>query len=387
MSDDDALPAGATAVSDGKGSRRHQRSRRSRVLRVAAWAVAGLVLVGGAGAGYLYFRLNGNIKSVDIDSALGRNRPKALGNGAMDILVLGSDSRSGANSVYGHGGGGARSDTAMIVHLDKGHKAASVVSIPRDTLVPRPECAKPGGGSSPAVRRAMFNSAYEVGGPACAVKTVEAMTGLRMDHYIEVDFTGFKDLIDTLGGVPLTTNQAINDTKSHLDLAAGTHTLDGEQALGLVRTRHGVADGSDLGRIQLQQAFMKALMDRVSGLGLLTSPTKLISVADTATKAITTDSDLASVGSLMGFARSVRGLDSKNVHMVTLPVQYAVSDRNRVEPIQAQAAMVWAALRADRRIPAAATKGSAADEVNAKKVVGAEPTAGPAVSPSAGATP
>ncbi|MFF6957761.1 LCP family protein [Streptomyces sp. NPDC008317] len=384
---EDQLPTGATAVSDGKGSRRHQRTRRRRVLRVVAWGTAGLVLLGGAGAGYLYFRLNGNIKSVDIDSALGTDRPAALDNGAMDILVLGSDSRSGANSEYGHAGGGARSDTAMIVHLNKGHKAASVVSIPRDTLVPRPVCAKPGGGTAPAVRSVMFNSAYEVGGPACAVKTVEAMTGLRMDHYIEVDFTGFKNLINALGGVPLTTTQAIHDTKSHLDLAAGTHTLNGEQALGLVRTRHGVADGSDLGRIQLQQAFMKALMNRVSGLGLLTSPTKLIDVADTATSAITTDSDLASVGSLMGFAESVRGLDSTNVHMVTLPVQYAVSDPNRVEPMPAQAAMVWAALRADRPIPAAATKGSAADEVNAKKVVGAGATADPGTSPSPGLSP
>ncbi|SFF35122.1 transcriptional attenuator, LytR family [Actinacidiphila alni] len=367
---DDQRPAGATAVADGKGGRRHQRSRRGRALRLVAWAAAGLVLLGGAGAGYLYFRLNGNINSVDINSALGSDRPAALGNGAMDILVLGSDSRSGANAEYGRDGGSARSDTAMIVHLAKGHRTASVVSIPRDTLVPRPECTKPDGSLEPAAQSAMFNSAYEVGGPACAVKTVEALTGLRMDHYIEVDFTGFKHLIDALGGVPLTTTEAIHDPKSHLDLAAGTHTLDGEQALGLVRTRHGVADGSDLGRIQLQQAFMKALMNRVSGLGLLTSPTKLISVADTATKAVTTDSDLASVGDLMGFAESVRGLDSSDVHMVTLPVQYAVSDPNRVEPIQAQAAMVWAALKADRPIPAAATKGSAADDVNAGKVVG-----------------
>jgi LCP family protein required for cell wall assembly len=233
----------------------------------------------------------------------------------------------------------------------------------------------------------MFNTAYEVGGPACAVKTVEAMTGLRMDHYIEVDFTGFKDLINALGGVPITTTAAIHDTKSHLDLAAGTHTLDGEQALGLVRTRHGVADGSDLGRIQLQQAFMKALMNRVSGLGLLTSPTKLLSVADTATKAITTDSDLGSVGSLMSFAESTRNLNSKNVHMVTLPVQYAVSDPNRVEPIAAQADMVWAALKADRAIPAAATKGSVADEVNAGKVVGSAVGTSPTTGATSSATP
>ncbi|MFG1811243.1 LCP family protein [Streptomyces sp. NPDC049040] len=361
-------PAGATSL----GAR-----RRRRGLRITAWVAAGVVLLGAGGAGYLYFRLNGNIHSVDIDSALGADRPVKLGNGSMDILVLGSDSRSGANRGYGHDSGTARSDTAMIVHLAKGHKKASVVSIPRDTLINRPLCAKPGGGTAPAVRQAMFNSAYEVGGPVCAVKTVESMTGLRMDHYVEVDFTGFKDLVNALGGVPLTTTAAINDSKSHLTLAAGTHTLDGDQALGLVRTRHGVADGSDLGRIQLQQAFLKALMDRIAGVGVLTSPSKLFSVADTATSAVTTDTGLGSVGRLMGLAQSVRSLKSGHIHMVTLPVRYDPADRNRVQPIEAKAAMVWAALRADKPIPAAAVQGSAADRVDAGKVVGPSDTPSP----------
>jgi LCP family protein required for cell wall assembly len=257
----------------------------------------------------------------------------------------------------------------MIVHLNHGHTEATVVSIPRDTLVHRPACAKPHGGTAPPADRVMFNSAYETGGPACAVKTVEALTGLRMDHYLEVDFTGFKHLVDALGGVPLTTTAAIHDPKSHLDMPAGTHTLNGEQALGLVRTRHGVADGSDLGRIQLQQAFLRALVDRIGGIGLLTSPGKLFSVADTATGAVTTDTGLGSVNKLMGLAQSVRGIDSRHVRTVTLPVRFAPDDRNRVEPIPSGAAMVWAALRADRPVPAAAVKGSVAQEAKAGKVV------------------
>lgn len=372
----DELPRTGSSPSGAGKARR----RRRRGLKITALAAAGLVLLAGAGAGYLYVRLNGNIKSVDINAALGTDRPAALGNGSMDILVLGSDSRSGANAEYGRDSGTARSDTAMIVHLNKGHTSASVVSIPRDTLVTRPSCAKPAGGTEPAATKVMFNTAYEVGGPACAVKTVEKLTGIRMDHYIEVDFTGFKNLVNALGGVPITTTKAIHDKQSHLNLAAGTHTLTGEQALGLVRTRHGVGDGSDLGRIELQQAFMKALVDRISGIGLLTSPTKLFSVADTATKAITTDSGLGSVSKLMGLAESVRNLKSSHVHMVTLPVRYAVSDPNRVEPLDKQSAMVWAALKADRPVPAAATKGSVAAEGDAGKVVGASPT------PSASAT-
>ncbi|BBB00209.1 putative transcriptional regulator [Actinacidiphila reveromycinica] len=346
------------------------RRRRRRALHVTAWAVSAVVLVGAAGAGYLYHRFNANIHSVDIDGALGGHRPAPLGNGSMDILVLGSDSRSGANRAYGHDSGTARSDTAMVVHLAKGHRKASVVSIPRDTLVDRPACTGAKGALAPARQQVMFNTAYETGGPVCAVKTVEQLTGLRMDHYVEVDFTGFKNLVDALGGVPLTTTRAIHDDKSHLNLTAGTHTLDGAQALGLVRTRHGVADGSDLGRIQLQQAFMKALLDRIGGLGAFTSPAKLFSVTDTATKAITTDTGLGSVNKLMGLAQGVQHLNAGNVHMVTLPVRYDPADHNRVEPLPAQTARVWAALRADRPIPADATKGSVADREDAGQVVG-----------------
>jgi LCP family protein required for cell wall assembly len=344
----------------------HHAAPRRKALRVAAWTAAMAVLLALTGAGYIYVKLNGNIRGVDINGALGTDRPTDFDNGSMDILVLGSDSRSGANKKAGGGDddGTARSDTAMIVHIYKGHKKATVVSIPRDTLVARPSCA-----GKAAAKSVMFNTAYAVGGPACAVKTVESMTGIRMDHYIEVDFTGFEHLVDALGGVKVTTARDIDDNDSHLHLKAGTHTLTGKQALGLVRTRHGVGDGSDLGRIKLQQAFVKALIDRIDSLGLLTSPTKLYKVADTATGAITTDSDLASVGNLVGFAQSVEGLSSKHVSMVTMPVTYDPADHNRVVPLTAKARQVWAALRADRAVPKSATTGSAGDQTSTSGVV------------------
>ncbi|MBM9503687.1 LCP family protein [Actinacidiphila acididurans] len=366
MPDDDLPGLGARPLGAATA-----RARRRRGLRIAAWTAAGLVLLGASGAGYMYFRLNDNIHRVNIDSALHQERrPARLDNGAMDILVLGSDSRSGADSVYGRDTGTARSDTAMVIHLNRGHTRATVVSIPRDTLVHRPPCTTPRGGTAPAADEVMFNSAYEVGGPACAVKTVESLSGLRMDHYVEVDFSGFRHLVDALGGVPLTTTAAIHDPDSHLDLPAGTHTLNGAQALGLVRTRHGVADGSDLGRIKLQQAFLRALLDRIGGLGLLTSPGKLFSVADTATSAVTTDTGLGSVNKLMNLAQSVQHIDSRHTHTVTLPVEYAPTDPNRVRPIASGATMVWAALRADRPVPPAAVRDSVAEKSPASKVVG-----------------
>ncbi|MGW2179956.1 LCP family protein [Streptomyces sp. NPDC001732] len=352
------------------GKRRKKPSRRRRATVIAAWSLASAVVVGGAGLGYAYVTLNGNLKAVDINAALGKNRPDNVDNGSQDILVLGSDSRSGANSAYGGDEGTARSDTAMVVHIDKGHRTASVVSIPRDTLITRPECTSDTTGKPVAgEQRAMFNTAYEVGGPACAVKTVESMSGIRMDHYLEVDFTGFKKLIDELGGVEITTTRAIDDPKSHLKLEPGTHTLDGEQALGLVRTRKSVGDGSDLGRIQLQQAFVKALMEQVRHVGVFSNPQKLFGLADAATKAVTTDSDLGSVGKLASFVNGLKGLDSKNVHMVTLPVQYDPADPNRVVPLEKSARQVWAALKADRAIPASAIEKSAGDKGVAGDVV------------------
>ena len=344
-----------------KGRRRKTRDKRRKGILVMAWTAAGIVVLGGTGAGYLYFKLNGNIKSVNIDQALGSDRPTKVDNGSENILVLGSDTRSGSNKKLGGGtdDGSARSDTAMIIHVYEGHKKASVVSIPRDTLIDRPECTDTDGTKHDAASGVMFNSAYSTGGAACAVKTVESITDIRMDHYLEVDFSGFEKLIDELGGVEVTTTKDISDSDSHLNLKAGTHQLSGEQALGLVRTRHGVGDGSDLGRIQLQQAFIKALVNQVKHIGVLSNPTKLVKLANTATKAITTDSDIGSVTDLASFADGLKGISSSHMNMVTMPVQYDSANANRVLVDTAKAELVWKALKDDQAIPKAATKGTA----------------------------
>ncbi|UYQ64402.1 LCP family protein [Streptomyces peucetius] len=363
------LRPGGVGGPSSRGRRRREPAKARRIWTFAAWVAAALVVVGGSGLGLLWFKLNGNLHGVDVNQALGEDRPKNIDNGSMDILVLGSDSRAGVNSAYGADEGAARSDTAMVVHVYQGHKTASVVSIPRDTLVERPACTDREGGGVPGEQRAMFNTAYEVGGPACAVKTVEAMSGIRMDHYIEVDFTGFTKLVDELGGVSVTTTQPIHDAKSHLNLLPGTHRLDGEQALGLVRTRKSVGDGSDLGRIQLQQAFTKAFIEQVKDVGAFTSPKKLLDLSDAATKAITPDSELDSVNELMGFARGLSSLGAEDVHMITMPVRYDPADPNRVVPVETGARQVWTALKQDRPIPASAVADSAGDQGEAATVV------------------
>jgi LCP family protein required for cell wall assembly len=330
------------------------------VLKVAGLTLAGALVLGVGAAGWAYWHLNNNIKSVDIDSALGDDRPakavttpspsgsaSPLPTEALNILVLGSDSRSGkANKALGGGDStGARSDTAMVVHLDAGRTTATVVSIPRDTLVTRPSCPLPSGGTSSVAYGSMFNSAYSVGGPVCAVKTVEAMTDVRMDHYIEIDFSGFAKLVNALGGVTVTTDEDIDDDDSHLHLKAGTHDLDGTQALALARTRHGIGDGSDLGRIGLQQKLVKALLERISSTNLLSDPTKLYEVADAVTGSLTTDTGLDSLTELMRLGQSLKGLSADEATTVTMPVVQAPSDHNRVVADEPEASDLWRSLR------------------------------------------
>jgi LCP family protein required for cell wall assembly len=353
------------------GRRRRPHARRRRAVKATVLTAVAAIALGGAGLGYAYFKLNGNISGVNVNAQLGKHRPTNVPNGSLDILVLGSDTRAGANAKYGGSEGGtARADTSMVVHVNKKHNRASVVSIPRDTIVQRPSCMKNDGSKQIAPAQAgMFNSSFQVGGPACTIKTVEHMSGVRMDHFVQVDFSGFKKLINTLGGVKLTTGKPIHDPDSHLNLDPGPHTLTGEQALGLVRTRHGVGDGSDLGRIQLQQAFVKALMKQVNHVGTLSSPKQLYNLADTATSAITTDSQLDSVTDLAGMAGTLKGLKSNDINMTTLPVQYDPKDPNRVEPMLSKDRLVWSAIKHDRPVPKSASKGSASDATNVHGVV------------------
>jgi len=332
---------------------RKERPAGRRGLRITLFALAAVVLVAAGLGGLAYWKLNRNLHGVDISGQLGSARPPAATDGSFNLLVLGSDSRAGANASLAGGdtGGTARSDTAMVVHVNQTHTAASVVSIPRDTLVARPACTGLDGKPVPAVRSAMYNSAFEVGGPACAVKTTEQLTGMRMDHFVELDFAGFASLIDAIGGVDVTTTVPISDQDSGLQLPAGTHHLGGQQALAFVRTRHGVGDGSDLGRIELQKQMVKAMLGRISTLGLATDPVAMWTLGDKLTKSLTTDSDLASVNSLVGLAQTLKHIGPDQLTMVTLPVGYALSDPNRVVPKNPDAQQLWAALRADRPVP------------------------------------
>ncbi|MFD6243623.1 LCP family protein [Streptomyces roseolus] len=355
MSQDTRTPE---AVGRRRGAATPRKRRRTG--RIVLLTLLVLLLAAGGGLYWMYSSIDGNIKAVDINKALGDDRPEKLPTSGQNLLVLGSDSRAGDNADLAGGAvGGGRSDTTLVVHIPEGRTEAVAVSIPRDTLVTRPECVRRDGTTAPSAKRVMFNSVYAQYGSACVAKTVEAMSGVRLDHFMEIDFAGFKDLVDTLGGVTVDVKQPIDDKQSGLHLEAGRQKLDGTQSLAFVRTRHGVGDGSDLGRISLQQQFLTALLTEVKNQDLLSSPAKSYKIADSATKALTTDSELASLTALGDFGRSLNGVDPQNMETIMLPVAYDKIDPNRVVAHEPNASQLWKAIREDAEIPASAKKSPA----------------------------
>lgn len=357
--DEQTSPQVPSPRQDGRRQAKAKGKKR-KTLRAVLLVLLVLLLAAGGTVYWLYSSLDGNIKGVDLDKAIGDDRPEKLPTSGQNLLVLGSDSRAGSNGGLAGGDvSGARSDTALMIHIPEGRASAIAVSIPRDTLVTRPECVKSDGSSLPSKERVMFNSVYSLAGPACVVKTVEKMSGVRMDHYLEIDFAGFKELVDAIGGVTVDVEEPIHDKESGLDLEAGPNRLNGTESLAFVRTRHGIGDGSDLGRIGLQQQFMMALLSEVKSQDLLGSPAKSFKIADSLTESLTTDSGLDSLTKLAEFARSMDGVDPASMETIMLPVAYDKIDPNRVVAAEPQAAELWKAIREDTEIPASAKKSPA----------------------------
>lgn len=326
--------------------------RRRRWLRWAALATSVFVLAA-AGAGWmLYQQLNGNIRT-DRDTAeeLARHedeRPAAAGGEVQNILLLGSDSRDGANAAYGQGGT-ERADTTILLHLPADRSHATAVSLPRDLMVDIPDCRKPDGALSVA-RSAQFNWAFEYGGAACTIRTVEELTGIRMDHHLTVDFSGFQDIVDAVGGVEVCLREDIRDRDAKLDLDSGRQVLSGEEALGYVRARKSF-DGSDTQRMERQQQFLGSLVKKTRSNGVLLNPTKLYPVLNAATSALTADTGLDSLRELYDLARSLREIPEERVRFLTVPRRPYALDGNRDELVQPEADRLFTLLREDEPVP------------------------------------
>ncbi|KRE63105.1 transcriptional regulator [Nostocoides sp. Soil756] len=311
-----------------------------------------VVALAGAGAAYATWHLNQNITKVDVSQAIGTDRPTRdpKAGKAVNLLLLGSDNRTGVgNTSYGTvpDDPGVHSDTNLLVHLSADRTWATVVSIPRDSMTKAPpECSKDAPKSTWVMRQ--WNHNYKIGGTGCLIRTLEGNTGVFVDHYAVVDFRGFKEMVDALDGVKVCTTQPIDDPNSHLKLSPGTHELNGEQALAYVRTRKSIGDGSDLGRIKRQQAFLSSVAQEATSSRLLFRPTQLYGFLDAATRSLTTDPGF-DLGTMKDLAESIRTIGLDNIQFVTVPNETYPPDPNRVQWTPS-AELIWKAFREDHRI-------------------------------------
>lgn len=331
-----------------------RRGRAARIIAgLAALAVIATALVG-AGMEFLYGRLQGNITAIDVSDVLGRAPNTTVvddeGNfQPLTILLMGSDSREGQpDARYGdptvHSN--ARSDTTILLHVGADRSFATAVSIPRDTWVTLPECPRGGSGDLTGGFEAKFNTAFEIGGPGCTMKLVEQMTGLQIDHFAVIDFIGFTNVVDALGGVDVCLTESVDDPDSDLVLPAGTSTVDGEQALAFVRARKTLSDGSDLSRIKRQQAFLSSMIREATAAEVFLNPVRLYSVLDAATSSLTTDPGLAERDVLQQTALSLRGVQPSDITFLTMPWVERGDGANVVMDTQ-RAAALWASINDD----------------------------------------
>ncbi len=321
-------------VVDGGGERRRgghrapravrRRPGRRRALLWGTGALALLLTAGGVTGSLVYRHLNGNISTVDVGDVGAKSVAAA---GPMNLLVIGTDRRVGLGRRYGDAGSVGHADTTILFHVAKDRSGATALSIPRDLITDVPDCPTRSRDGRvrvvPGRRGVRFNTSLGQEGrdPGCAMRTVEALTGIRPDHFVMADFTAVKDLSTAVGGVEVCVAKDIDDRGgSGLRLSRGRHVVAGEQALAFVRTRHPVGFGGDLDRIRLQQQFLGSLIRRMKSGGTLGDPARLWRLAEVATRALTVDTGIGTVRKLSDLVRGLGSLDAGKVAFTTVPV-------------------------------------------------------------------
>ncbi|MEU2741327.1 LCP family protein [Streptomyces sp. NPDC007095] len=307
-----------------KGRTKPKKSKAKKILLWTGGTMA-FVLVAVSAAGYLYLKhLEGNVSTTDVGSAGKKGFSK---DEAFNILIIGTDKRTGkGNEGYGDANSVGHADTNILLHVSKDRTNATALSIPRDLIVNVPDCpTKQADGTTkdiPGTQNVRFNISLGQAGrdPGCTMRTVKELTGISVDHFMMADFNAVKTLTTAVDGVEVCLAHAVNDKDSHLKLPAGKSTVKGEQALAFVRTRHSWGNEGDLDRIKVQQQFLGSLMRKMSSSDTLTSPTKLISLAEAATKALTVDTGIGSVSTLKDVALQLKKVPTKNISFVTVPV-------------------------------------------------------------------
>ncbi|WP_167133164.1 LCP family protein [Paramicrobacterium chengjingii] len=337
---------------DHDNSRREQttrgrRRRRSILIACAGVAIVAIVITIGIAVG----RLQNNLTAVELhDPSSQTAEDSSTPASPLNILMLGSDGREAGDGAYGEDDGTMRSDAMVLVHIGSENGYVDAVQIPRDTVLQLPPCDDSGRGAF-AGGYGMINGALNHG-ETCSVSAVEELTGVAIDHVVAMNFDGFADIVDALGGVQVCLPEALRDRRADLDLPAGEQMVSGSEALALARTRHAVGDGSDVARMGHQQMVMSAIVQRATSNDVLVRPDRLYSFLDAVTSSITVDTGLESLTQLAALAQRLSQVETDNITFVTMPWEAAPSDRNRVVPTPAAHAM-FEALADDTRLATA----------------------------------
>ncbi|MFJ9855451.1 LCP family protein [Streptomyces sp. NPDC101150] len=353
-----------SAMASGAASRRRPKPKKSGKKKALYWTsgVLGFVLVAAATTAYvIYQQLDGNIKKVDV----GINND-AVSDGPVNLLVIGTDARDGkGNTGYGDAGSVGHADTTILMHISKDRTNATALSIPRDLITDIPNCpTKQKDGTVknvPGEQQVRFNTSLGQEGrdPGCTWRTVQKLTGLKINHFMMADFNAVKELSDAVDGVEVCAAKNINDPKSHLHLTAGRHTVKGEQALAFVRTRHAIGYGSDLDRIKMQQQFIGSLIRKLKS-SAFSSPSKLYDVATAATKALTVDTGIGTASKLMDFGGDLKKVNLNKITFATVPVLDNPQDPATVILDKAKAAPLFRMVQADHALAKGKKKGAKA---------------------------
>ena len=314
---------------------------------------SGVILIVASVAGIFGFAARNLAENIEALEVIDSPRPVSE-TGPLNILLMGTDTRTDQGGGFGSEveyGGPGRSDTTILIHLSNDRKSAIAVSIPRDSVVNIPACTKEDG-TTVAERTDIFNSAFSSAGPACTVKTIETLTGITINHAVIVDFIGFSNVVDALGGIKICLTEAIDEpvqSGAGIQLPAGVQVVDGKDALGLMRARYTLADGSDLKRIERQQELLSLTIDQITDMNLITDLPALYRVLNAATSSLRMDPGLSDLDSLVTLSTSLSSMGSENVSFLTVPYELT-PDGNRVQWTES-ANQLWSAIINDTGWP------------------------------------
>ena len=298
--------------------------KSTRAIRIITSLSVAIVLVSSVSS-FGLGQVSSSIARIDVFNSI-NDRPEKTSK-AENYLLVGSDTREGLTKEQMRElrvgstatAAGGRSDTMLIIHLSKSRDRAYIISLPRDSLVVIPEHVSSSDKKTIIPdRKGKLNSAFSYGGAPLLIETIELATSIKIDHYVEVSFAGFAGIVDALGGIEVCTKVDIDDPKSHLVLSAGVHTLNGIEALKYVRTRDFDGRG-DIGRMQRQQQFMSAVLNKATSSGTLLNPFKVKNFINASLASVKLDSGLAP-DDLLTLAKQMKNLSSGNVRTLTVPL-------------------------------------------------------------------